>query len=265
VADRRIRQGFVAILAALLVGCATQVPAPPEGARPGPADFPEGYYQRLFAQGAPVFRVDPDLSIVVIEVRRGGSLAQFGHDHVVASHGVAGYVAPDVSRADLYIPLDALVVDEPSLRAAAGFDTQPSPADIAGTRRNMLERVLETDRHPYALIAVTGGAARGAGEPLQVAVTLHGTTRIVDATAHVESTADEISVDGKVTLDQSQFGIAPFSILGGAVAVQDRVNITFRIRARRMAVHHGRSKAADLATQALLGAAHSGENATGGS
>ena len=33
-------------------------------------------------------------------------------------------VAPDEGRADLWVPLDALMVDEPALRAKAGFDTR---------------------------------------------------------------------------------------------------------------------------------------------
>jgi hypothetical protein len=234
VADRRITLVVVAVLVALLAACAAQVAAPPESEKRGPAVFPDAYYRQLLAQGKPVFRVDPARSLVVIEVRRGGSLAQFGHDPVVASHDVAGNIAPDEGRADLYVPLDALVVDEPVLRAEAGFDTQPSPADIAGTRRNMLEKVLETDRHPTALIAVNDIGAGGSAQQLRVAVTLHGITRSVDAAAQFEKAAEEVSVTGTLALDQSQFGIAPFSVLGGAIAVPDRVNITFRIRARRM-------------------------------
>ena len=69
---------------------------------------------------------------------------------MIASHDVAGFIAPGEGRADLYVPLDALVVDEPALRSEIGLDTQPSAADIEGTRRNMLEKVLETDRYPYA-------------------------------------------------------------------------------------------------------------------
>jgi polyisoprenoid-binding protein YceI len=233
VPDRRITRGIVAVLAALLAACATQVGAPLEVERKGPVDFPAGYYQRLRAQGKAAFRVDPARSLAVIEVRRGGSLARFGHDHVIASHDVAGYVAPNEGRADLYVPLDALVVDESHLRAEAGFDTQPSPTDIAGTRSNMLEKVLETDRYPYALIAVSDRAAAGKAL-VGVTVTLHGTTRFVDAAMRLEESAEEVWVTGTVALDQSEFGIVPFSILGGAIAVQDRVNITFRIRARRM-------------------------------
>lgn len=232
-ADRRITLGVVAVLVALLAACASQVAAPPEIVKRAPAAFPAGYYERLLAQGKVVFQVDPARSVVVIEVLRGGTLAQLGHDHVVASHDVAGYIAPDEGRADLYLPLDTLVVDESALRAEAGFDTQPSAADIAGTRRNMLEKVLEADRYPFALIAVNDRAAGGNSQQFRVALTLHGTTDYTDATAQFAQGADEVSVIGTMVVDQRRFGIVPFSILGGALAVQDRVNITYRIRARR--------------------------------
>jgi hypothetical protein len=233
-ADRQFTRWAAAVLTALLAACASQVAAPPETPGRGPAEFPEDDYRSLAARGAPVFQVDRTRSLAVIEVRRGGSLALLGHDHVIASHDVAGYVAPDEGRADLFVPLDALVVDEPGLRAEAGFDTQPSPADIAGTRRNMLEKVLESDRYPYALIAVRGTVA-GAGAPqLRVKVTLHGATRVVDAPVQMQRLAEELDVTGTLAIDQSQFGITPFSVLGGAIAVQGRVNIRFRLRAAPM-------------------------------
>jgi len=230
-ADRNIFRWVVAALAALLAGCASQVAAPPEIAGRGPAEFPDGYYRSLVAQGTPVFRVDPARSLVVIELRRGGSLAHLGHDHIVTSHDVAGYVAPGEGRADLYVPLDALVVDEPALRSEAGLETQPSPADIAGTRRNMLEKVLETDRYPHALIAVRGNGAGDSAPQVRVDVTLHGTTRSVDTPVQIQRDGAEFNVTGTLVIDQSRFGIAPFSVLGGAIAVQDRVNIKFRIHA----------------------------------
>jgi hypothetical protein len=222
------------VLAAALAACANQVAAPPEVEKPRPVDFPTAYYEQLAANGKPVFRIDPARSLVVIEVRRGGSLAQFGHDHVVASHDVAGYIAPDEGRADLYVPMDALVVDEPAVRAEAGFDTQPSPTDIAGTRSNMLEKVLDSARYPYALIAAEQIVPGVGAKQLRVAITLHGTTRSVDATTRFDGATDEVAVTGAIGLDQSQFGIAPFSILGGAIAVQDHTNISYQIRARRI-------------------------------
>jgi hypothetical protein len=233
VADRSLVRAAAAIIVAWLAACAPQSVAPPQAERGEPSGFPAAFYQRLQAQGTPVFRVDSGRSLVTIAVRRGGTLAQFGHDHVVASRDVAGYVAPDEGRADLYLPLYTLTVDEPALRATAGFDTQPSPADIEGTRRNMLDKVLEADRYPFATIAVNP-MTNGAGtQPIDVAVTLHGVTRTVRTPVRVERAADGIGVTGSFAIDQSQFGIAPFSVLGGAIAVQDRLDIEFRIRARR--------------------------------
>src|SRR5712691_3606704 len=146
---------FSTMLALMLGACAPPVRERGPAAGP-PADFPGAHYLEALAQGKPVFRVDSRESFVAIEVRRGGSLARLGHDHVVASHEVGGYVAPDEGRADLYFQLDRLEVDEAALRAEAGFDTQPTQSDIEGTRANMLVRVLEADRFPFALIRVSG-------------------------------------------------------------------------------------------------------------
>lgn len=218
----------LAVAALLLSACAPQVrEAPP--ARNAPAEFPRAFYEQAAAQGKTVLRVDPGSSLAVLVVRRGGSLARFGHDHVVASHGLQGYVAPDAGRADLYIALDDLKVDEPALRAEAGLDTQPSDADIAGTRTNMQEKVLETARFPFALIQAT----RADGGKLKVEITLHGIRRAFEIPARLEKQGDEITAQGRFAFNQSDFGITPFSILGGAVQVQDRLELRFRVRARK--------------------------------
>ncbi len=226
----------LAAAAGLLAACAPQATAPPEVGRRAPADFPDAFYRQARAQGKLVYGVDPARSIVVIDVLRGGSLAQFGHDHVVASREVAGYIAPDGGRADLYVPLGSLVVDEPALRAEAGFTTQPSAADIEGTRANMLTKVLETGRFPYAQIAVSGAMLAAGTQRNAVALSLHGATATMDVPVAIERTADGagVSVSGKLALLQSRFGIVPFSILGGAIAVQDGIELSFKITARRM-------------------------------
>src|SRR6266566_6982141 len=149
-----------ALLSTVLAGCAPLLRGPAPAPATPPADFPEGYYREALAQGKPVFRVDSRESLVVIEVRRSGSLARLGHDHVVAGHEVGGYVAPDEGRADLYVALACMQVDEPALRKEAGFDTQPGESDIEGTRSNMLEKVLEADKFPFALIGVSGANTR---------------------------------------------------------------------------------------------------------
>jgi len=211
-----------------LSSCTAPAPRP----APGPADLPAAFYEQALKDGKPVYRVDPQQSLVVVEVRRGGTLSRLGHDHVVSARNVEGYVAPQAGRADLRVALDGLAVDEPELRKAAGFDTQPSESDIAGTRANMLDRVLETAKFPYALIRIDKP-----GEALDMTMTLHGVTRVLQVPASVRIDDAQLDIAGRLDLNQTDFGITPFSILGGAIAVQDRLGLSFRIRARREPGH----------------------------
>lgn len=225
------------VLALVVAGCAQQGRAPVREPDSATALAPEmslrKAYEEAAAQGRSVHRVDAAQSLVVITVRRGGSLGRLGHDHVVASHAVQGWIAPDAGRADLFVPLAELVVDEPELRAEAGLDTQPSASDIAGTRTNMIDKVLETQSFAYALIRVTSVDRAATGVRLKVAITLRGVTRTFVVPALVEAGRDTMEVGGSFEFNQSDFGIVPFSILGGAVQVQDRLSLRFRIRSRR--------------------------------
>jgi len=215
----------------VLVASCARPPAEPVS-QPKSSELPRAFYDAALSAGKAVYRVDPAQSLVVIEVRRGGSLARFGHDHLVSARNLEGYVAPEAGRADLRVALDGLAVDEPELRKAAGMDTQPSEADIAGTRANMLERVLETGKFPFALIHVERD-----GEALGVSLTLHGVTRALRAPASVRIDGGLVEVAGRMEFNQTDFGITPFSVLGGAVAVQDRLALSFTVRAPRAADH----------------------------
>lgn len=226
----------LAIVATLIPGCAPQPPRPSEPAALAeqvPADFPAQRYLSAFARGEAAFRIDPAGSLLVVEVHRAGSLARLGHDRVIASHDVQGYAAPKEGLADLYVPLDRLVVDEPSLRAEAGFDTQPTEDDIAGTRRNMLTRVLEVERYPLVVVTVHAVVAGNADSIADVSITLHGVTRSTRIPVHIENGKEEIEVSGRTVVNQTDFGITPLSILNGAIQVGDAVGLRFRIRAVR--------------------------------
>jgi hypothetical protein len=222
------------MLVSLMSGCSTAI-RPQENSSstaPVPTTFPESYYRQAQALGKKVLQVNPERSLVTIEVRRAGTLARLGHDHVVASHDLSGYVAPDEGRADLSLPLAKLTVDEPSLRAEAGFDTQPAPEAIEGTRNNMLTKVLEVERYPSALIHIT--RIDPASSTLRVSITLHGLTRTYEVPVEIDMLAAGILVRGGVSFTQSEFGMVPFSVLGGAIQVQDRLDLHFRIEAHEL-------------------------------
>jgi polyisoprenoid-binding protein YceI len=59
-------------------------------------------------------------------------------------------------------------------------------------------------------------------------------TRPLRIPAKIERGAARIGVSGSFAINQTDFGIAPFSVFGGALAVQDRVDLSFAIRAARV-------------------------------
>lgn len=215
-------------LASLLAGCAPNIP-PPSNVEHFqiPADFPEAYYQRAKENGIKILGIDSKHSLLTIIVRRGGALALLGHDHVVASHDIRGFVDIDAGRADIYIPLAELSVDEASLRTEAKFTTQPTEGAIAGTRQNMLDKVLETEKFPFAHIHINRESTEST--MLTVAISLHGTTQTFEVPLKIENLERGIKISGQMSFNQSAFGITPLSILGGALQVQDRLDLNFRI------------------------------------
>jgi polyisoprenoid-binding protein YceI len=213
-------------LSLLLLASCGQPLAPPT---PGPAATDPASYRAAAASGAAVYAVDPEASLIAVTVRRAGLMARLGHEHVVASHTLAGYAAPSLGHADLAFRLDEMTVDEPHLLRDAGIATQPSPEAVAGTRSNMLGPVLDAQRYPVVSLHVERPGDSG----LQVAVTLHGVTRRLDLPAAVRVDAATVVADGTARLKQTDFGIAPFSVGAGLLAVGDELEVRYRIVARR--------------------------------
>ena len=223
------------LLLALLGGCSSLhspfVPAPapaPVAAPMADTDDPVAtWYRNAVSTGKLVYRVETGESLIAVTVRRGGALSRLGHDHVVASRGITGYVAPDAGRADFQFRLDQMIVDEPGLRKEAGLDTVPDAQAIAGTRTNMLTKVLEAERFP--VVVLHAETVPGKGDKLNLSITLHGVTRTIVVPTKVESSAGRVVASGAFTLKQTDFGIKPMSIMGGAVSVQDPMELRFRI------------------------------------
>jgi polyisoprenoid-binding protein YceI len=222
----------------LLASCGTRTAQEQSEPQELPA-FPLETY--LSASDAKVYKIIPQLSQADIVVRRGGTLARFGHDHVVSANQITGYVLFSQhklqdSRADLRIDLQTLLVDDPLSREAFKLDTQPSQQDIEKTRFNMLSGVLQSEQWPvtHLSIKITGGSS----ESLQASlgIYLHGIQHNYPVTIQTEGLATELlTAKGNFSLKQSDFGIKPFSVLGGGLKVLDQVDISFKLQASQLA------------------------------
>jgi polyisoprenoid-binding protein YceI len=220
------------LLPLLLLACAPldKAPTPPATAAvTTPAPAAEDPLSALAAAGPALLQIDPQRSLIAVTVRRGGAFARFGHDHVVASHALSGQVDLKHFSTDFQFRLDQMTVDEPDLRRIAGLDTQPAADAIEGTRHNMLVKVLDAEHYPLVRVHAERAAP---GQPLQAAITLHGVTRTMPLPVSLRASGGALAVDGTLTLRQTEFGLVPYSLMGGALAVQDQLELRFTIVAR---------------------------------
>jgi hypothetical protein len=185
-----------------------------------------------------VYTIDADRSLVTLRVYRAGRLAALGHNHIITSANETGYAWTDgtleASGFEVRTAVGELVVDDPAARAAAGSDFPGELSDAAreGTRRNMLRpEVLDGEHYPQ--IVVRADALEGTWEQPRVAahVTMKGQTRRVEVPLEILRASDGIVARGAFSVQQSDFGITPFSIGGGAIQVSDTVDVRFEVRA----------------------------------
>ena len=182
-----------------------------------------------------LYTVDPAQSEVRIVIFPDGRL---GHAHVIGGAALTGEVIVPADHhqvwLDLVIAVDDLQVDEPPWREDEQLDPAMSDRAIAGTRDNMRSaKVLNAAEHPEIRIRASGATGPVWQTDIRAHITLAGVTRVLTVPVSVHQTVDDrLDVVGRLRIPQTEFGIEPFSALGGTLRIADEVLIRFRIRAR---------------------------------
>lgn len=209
-----------------LVGCA----APPS-ARQAEA-LPKQWLPAALPPGGQRWRADPAASRLRIVAFRGGAMARLGHHHILQATDFEAQLwlpAQGLQGAQgaLSVRLDQLELDRPEWRAAAGGEFNEKPVDaeaIAGTRRNLLT-ALQAQTHPEVWLQLR--SLRGAAPWWLAEVRLWLAGQAADYWLPLQVTRSDKSLQlrGALVLQHSRHGLAPFSLLGGLLAVQDAVQL----------------------------------------
>jgi polyisoprenoid-binding protein YceI len=186
--------------------------------------------------GPGVYSIDPALSEVRLLVYRAGPAAQLGHNHVITNHAMSGWIkfTGDAAAATfaLSLPVDQFDVDNPGVRTLEGSDFFEEVTDEAkeGTRRNMLSAaLLDADRHP-SITLVSVSVTPGPGllkATMKLSIAGHESTLVVPF--EVATATGQISASGMVKLRQTDMGLQPFSVMLGALKVQDEITVKFTV------------------------------------
>lgn len=198
---RPVRRGLLIASLAALAGCAGE---PRVAAAPPPSG--------------------DELRVLVF---RGGTAARLGHNHVLRA-GDLQVTWPAAGPA-LRFRLDALQIDPPELRAALGpaFSSAVDDAARDGTRANLL-KALDAATHPEVSVTTLQQVGEGPRRAVEAEIRLHGVVRRQWFVVDVAGTRAR----GEVVIRQSDFGIQPFTVLGGLLAVQDALIVQFELGQR---------------------------------
>jgi hypothetical protein len=219
----------LAALVLSVAACAARHPrplAPPPPARPS--------LQSLPAPGE--YPIDSTGSELRLLVYRSGPLSNLGHNHVMVNRAVTGHVqigaAVSASSFSLRMRADGFAIDDAQSRQEEGGDFPGDvPADAkAGTRRNMLgSAVLNAAEFPDIIVKSTSLTGTVNELNADMEITAAGHTSRISIPLILQGDAHHFIAAGSMELRQSALGLVPYSLMHGALQVQDAMQLKFKI------------------------------------
>jgi hypothetical protein len=186
--------------------------------------------------GGALYRIDPAQSELELLVHRAGPLARLGHNHVIVNRGVTGWVrfAGDAATGSfaLNVPVMEFIVDEEQARSEEGPDFSDSvPAEAKeGTRRNMLsDALLDGEHHPVIRVASVAVKPFAASFAATLTVSVAGHDSTIELPFSLAAVPGRLTASGTGTLRQTALGLTPFSIMLGALQVQDEFTLRLHL------------------------------------
>lgn len=169
-----------------------------------------------------VYQLGPESGRLLIKTGRTGLGARAGHDLVIEATEWNGRVIVnpgDPAQSSVSVEVD---VGSLEVRAGTGGVKPLSDSDRAEIKRNIREKILHTTQHP----TITFRSASVDGT--QDALTVDGELAIM-GTSHPVTVRGSVGNDGRLraiaTVQQSHWGIKPYSAFFGALKLADDVAI----------------------------------------
>jgi hypothetical protein len=93
--------------------------------------------------------------------------------------------------------------------------------------------MLNAAQFPYVTVAgrEAGGTKDAPELELELTIKVRGIAHTIPTTGKLERDGDTLRATGEVRLSHAALGLEPFSVLGGALSVEDAFDVRYRITA----------------------------------
>jgi polyisoprenoid-binding protein YceI len=176
--------------------------------------------------------VDARASRFTVQTFVTGIMSAMGHSPRIGIRSFRGEVSFDVEAAQasgfqLSIKANSL-----------GVLDDISDKDRKDIEQNMNDQVLETSKYPEIVyeaadVSVTRLEPALFSATINGKLNFHGVTRNQSIPVRIAVFDEMLRASGEFTLNQSDYGIKPFSIAGGVLKVKDELKFSFEMVARK--------------------------------
>ena len=203
---------------ALITGCAAnaqEVPAP--AAAPVTYKLSGSLWAKVYKDASPL-------------------AAGLSHDHAIKATGWSGTATWDPAnvagcKVNITLPVSGLDPDEPSFRAAAGFTTTLDDGQRAEIKGHIVgSSQLNAASFPNITFASSACAANGTATNVTGTISIHGVGKSITVPMKVTADGTSFSAKGGFALNQTDFGVTPFSALLGQLKNQNRVDVILDVK-----------------------------------
>jgi len=186
------------------------------------------------AQEKTAYSIASAQSKLEIHVYKEGMFKAFGHDHLIAATEISGEAQLDAQKIEdstvrLQIATKSLTVVDPG-------ESEKDRRDVQATMEG--EKVLDVAKFPeitFTSSGISGAKKNAEGWELTISgkLKLHGVEKTVSFPLRVQTESAQLRGEGEISILQTDYGITPVKVGGGAVKVKDKLKITFTVVARK--------------------------------
>ncbi len=176
-----------------------------------------------------------DVNLEVSRVYTFVDKTGFGHQHAVEGKLASGQLRLGAveSAGTLVFDMVSFDADTEAARKYLGLSGSTDASTRSKVTNNMKSAdILNVGRYPTATFTIDSATARGetstSGRPiyeLQGSFDLHGNSRSIRIPVEVEQARGWLHVRGHFSIQQTAFGIKPYSTALGAIGVADKLVI----------------------------------------